>query len=173
MVTQPPSSPPSPGTPKQSGTLGAKLMLVCSMLVGAAFLPVAVIFIVGMVPSIVAFFVDSTREKTRAFTVGLLNFVTCFPFMLDVAMKTQTLSSAYVVLMDPLNIVIMFTGAVAGYFLDWTMAGISNVIMTAHAKNRLEAIDKRQAELKRRFGPEVAGDMPLDVDGFPLHKSEG
>lgn len=150
----------------------AKMLLACMMLVGAVFLPVAVVFMVGMLPSFVAFFVDTTRERTRAFTVGLLNFVTCFPFILDVAMKTQTLESAYDVLMDPVNIIVMFSGAVAGYFLDWTMAGISNVIMTTKAKARLETIDKRHAELKRRFGVEVTGEIPVDVDGFPLHKDD-
>lgn len=158
--------------PRRQGQWRAKLVLAFGLMVGAVFLPVAVVFMVGMLPSFVAFFVDNTRERTRAFTVALLNFVTCFPFMLDVAMKTQTLESAYDILLDPINVVVMFSGAVAGYFLDWTLAGISNVIMTTKARARLESIDKRHAELKRKFGIEVTGEIPVDVDGFPLHKDK-
>mgnify|MGYP000914639970 CR=1 FL=1 len=150
----------------------ARLFLVVVTLAGAAFLPVTVVFIVGMLPTVAALLVDTSRDKTRPLTIGLMNFVGCFPFLMDVAFQPQTLQSSYQVLSEPINIILMYAGAVAGYCLDWTMAGMSNVIMTARAKQRLEAIDRRQAELKRRWGEEVTGDIPLDGNGFPLIQIE-
>jgi hypothetical protein len=163
---------PTPAPQQKRGGFAVRILMVFAILTAAVFLPVAVVFIVGMLPGLVAFMVDPTREKTRALTVGILNFVACFPFLLEVALQPQTMQAAYNVILDPVNIIIMYGGALAGYSLDWTMAGISNVIMTSRAKQRLDSIERRQAELIRRYGREVTGEIPLDPDGFPLHKIE-
>lgn len=163
------------GTPQETvrkGGIGEKLFLVFFILLAAAFLPVSTVLGVGMLPTVVAFMADASRDKTRTFTIGLLNFVACFPFALDIALGSRSMDGAVITLTEPLNIVIMFSGAAAGYFLDWTLAGISNVIMTGRARQRLEGIEKRQTELIRRFGMEVTGTIPVDPDGFPL-ESEG
>lgn len=157
---------------KKRKSLSGKVFFMLLTLMGAAFLPVTIVFIVGMLPTIAAILVDTTREKTRSLTIGLMNFIGCFPFLMDVALQVQTLDSAYRILIEPMNITLMFSGAIAGYFLDWSMTGFSNVIMSARAKQRLELISKRQIELKRRWGPEVTGEIPLDNDGYPIHKIE-
>jgi hypothetical protein len=150
--------------------LAANLLLSVILLLAVIFLPVAIVLAVGMLPSIVAFMADATRDRTRCLTVSLINFITCFPFVIQVATGPQTIDMALPVITDPINIVIMYAGAVGGYFLDWTMAGISNVIMTARARSRLVEIEKQQKELERRFGEEVTGRIPVDQDGFPLDK---
>lgn len=152
----------------------SRLLMVFILIIGAVFLPVTVVLILGMLPSVIAFMIDMTRSKSLALTVMLMNFITCFPFLMEVASGPLDLSVAYRILMEPVDIVIMFSGAAAGYFLDWSMAGISNVIMVSRAHNRLDQIDKRQKELIRRWGKEVTGEIELDPDGFPIHdgKSE-
>lgn len=157
---------------RRKGRMAEKMFLFLVVVLAAAFLPVSTVLAVGMLPTFVAFFTDPTREKTRAFTIGLLNFIPCFHFCMQVALDTPTMDGALAVLTDPINIVIMFAGGAAGYFFDWTFAGISNVIMTGRARQRLEGIDKRQEELVRRWGKEVTGTIPLDPDGFPLQEEE-
>lgn len=154
------------------GRLRQKLFFVMVILLGAAFLPISTVFAVGMLPTFAAFLSDPSRDKTRSFTIGLLNFVTCFPFAMDVALGDMTMTGAIDVVTQAMNVIVMFTGAAAGYFLDWTMAGISNVIMTSRARQRLDAIEKRQADLVRRWGQEVSGTIPVDIDGFPFKSSE-
>lgn len=158
---------------KKKGNFSQRLLLAVFLLVGAAFLPISLLLMVGMMPSLVAFMAEPRRPKTRALTVMLMNFVACFPFLLMVAFDNPTMEGSYAILSDPVNIVIMFAGAAAGYFLDWTLAGISNIVMTGRARQRLDAIDKRQAELARRWGREVTGEIPLDPDGFPLPMEDG
>lgn len=150
--------------------LAANLLLSVMILLAVIFLPVAIVLVIGMLPSIVAFMADATRDRTRCLTVSLINFITCFPFALQVAVGPQTIDMALPIITEPVNIIIMYAGAVGGYFLDWTMAGISNVIMTARARARLADIEKQQKELERRFGPEVTGRIAVDHDGFPLDK---
>lgn len=145
-----------------------QLFMIFLILLGSAFVPITVVFVVGMLPSFVAFLVDTSRDKTRALTVSLMNFVSVFPFLLIIAMDNYSMDGAVTILTQVLNPVIMYAGAAAGYFLDWTFAGVSNILMTARAKQRLESIKKRQEELVRRWGQEVTGEVPLDPDGFPL-----
>lgn len=151
----------------------ARLLVVFLLIVGAAFLPITLVLFVGMLPSLIAFMVDMTRSKSLALTVTLMNFISCFPFLMDVAAGPMDLTIAYQTLMEPINVVIMFAGAGAGYFLDWSMAGMSNVIMISRARNRLNHIEKRHDELIRRWGKEVGGDVELDPDGFPLVDTGG
>jgi hypothetical protein len=145
-----------------------QIFMIVLILVGSAFIPITIVLVIGMLPSFVAFLVDTSRDKTRALTVSLMNFVSVFPFLLMVAMDHYSMDGAVTILTQILNPVIMYAGAAAGYFLDWTFAGVSNIVMTARAKQRLEAIRKRQEELVRRWGREVTGDTPLDPDGFPM-----
>jgi hypothetical protein len=149
-----------------------QLMLVVLILMGAAFLPVATTLMIGMLPAIVCMMVDTTHQKTRSVTVGLLNFVACFPFLMIVAIDNPTMAGTVAVLSEPLNIIIMYAGAAAGYSLDWTCAGLSNIVMTTRARQRLEAIKRYQDDMIRRWGQEVTGDIPLDPSGFPLNPEE-
>ena len=152
--------------------VGGSLMLGVLILLGAAFLPTTTGLLACMLPTMVAFLVDPHRDKTLALTVGMLNFSSCFPFLLNLFTLGHTMDAAFSLVMNPVNIIIMYAGAAAGYFIDWTLAGISNVVMTARAHQRQEAIKKRQQELVSRWGLEVTGDLELDADGFPLTKSE-
>jgi len=156
---------------KKGMSIGQRLLVVASMLLGVAFLPVAIVLGVGMLPSMVCMLTDTTRDRTRTLTVALLNFVACYPFLIEVALEKRNMDGAYATISDPAIISIMFAGAAVGYFLDWTCAGISNVIMTGRARQRQEVIKKSQDELVRRWGREVTGTIPLDPDGFPLESN--
>lgn len=143
-----------------------QVFMIALILLGAAFMPVTVVFVIGMLPSFVALLVDTTQDKTRALTVSLMNFVAVFPFLLMVALDNYSMGAAIDIVTKAINPVIMFAGAAAGYFLDWTFSGVSNIIMTGRAKSRLESIKKRQEDLVRRWGQEVTGNVATDPDGF-------
>jgi hypothetical protein len=149
-----------------------QLFMVALILLGAAFMPITAIVVVGMLPSFTAFLVDTSRDKTRALTVTLMNFVSVFPFLLMIGFDHYSMQAAVEILTTAINPVIMYAGAAAGYFLDWTCAGVSNIVMTGRARTRIGAIKKRQEELVRRWGIEVTGEVPLDPDGFPLDDDE-
>jgi hypothetical protein len=154
------------GKPKLG--FAARMLLIVIIFAGVVYQAAAVVMIVGMLPSIVAFLTDATRDKTRAFTIALLNFVTCFYFVLIVTADSPRMDVAIQIVSTPLYIVVMYMGAATGYFLDWATTGISNIFMTGKARSRQQAIKKRQEELVKRFGPEVTGKVPLDQDGYPL-----
>lgn len=150
-----------------------KRILVCVMMLSSvAALPTTIVFFVGMLPTIVSRFTDRSRGKTRVLTVGFMNFAACFPFWYQLMHKGHNFPNAVELISQPSTIVIMYAGALMGYLIEWGLAGIVANVMVGRGWKRLEALKDAQNELIQRWGPEVAGDMPLDIDGFPLDTSK-
>ena len=137
------------------------------LMLGVMFSAMAVILMIGMIPTIVASIVDSTKGKMRAFTVGAINVAGCTPFLVEVFKKGNDISTAVTYIIQPRTIVVMYMAAGIGYLIDWAMTGIVSSIMVQRAKKRIKDVLKQQKELIDRWGPEVTGTIALDEYGFP------
>ncbi len=148
--------------PKNSGGGWRGQVLLISILgLAAAFLPFAVLLILGMMPTLVSFLIiDRTRSKTLTLIVGFLNFSGCFPFLLELAGTERTIAIGLEIGLNPANLVIMYASAAAGYMIDWAMTGLVANIMATKGRGRLKDIEARKKELIRRWGPEVSGAAP-------------
>ncbi len=137
------------------------------MMTCVLFSAVAVIMVVGMIPTIVAAIVDRTEGRIRALTIGAINFAGCAPFMIEVFKKGNNLETAITYILEPRTIVVIYFSAAMGYLIDWAMTGIVSSIMVQKTKSRLKDIQKMQKDLTDRWGMEVTGTIPLDEFGFP------
>ncbi|PZQ47722.1 MAG: hypothetical protein DI551_02870 [Micavibrio aeruginosavorus] len=137
------------------------------LLLGIMFWAVAILLIVGMIPTIVAAIVDRTKGKVRTLTIGAINFAGCAPFALEIFKRGNDLHTAISYVVQPRTIVVMYLAAGVGYMIDWAMTGIVSSIMVQRAKGRTKEIKKQQAQLIERWGVEVTGTIPLDEYGFP------
>ena len=104
-------------------------------------------------------------------TVGSMNLCGCLPFLLDLWTTKHTMEYAVSLITDPRTIIVMYAAAGIGYMIDWALSGIVATLMIQRSTSRLSAIRKRQEEMIVRWGPEVAGEMLLDTEGFPLDES--
>ncbi|HNQ91439.1 MAG TPA: hypothetical protein PKI93_00740 [Alphaproteobacteria bacterium] len=152
---------------KKQNSLKSRVLLVAFLLSAVAVLPTTTLFFFGLLPSIVSRFVDRSRQKNRTLTIGFMNFAACFPFWYKLVNGGHTFDRAVEILADPLNIIIMYGGALMGYLIDWGLSGIVASMMVQKGYKRLKDIKKTQEALVERWGPEVSGDMPLDIHGFP------
>ena len=150
---------------KKAGWRG-NVLLIGFVIFGFVFHALAVILIVGMLPTLVAAIIDQSKYKFRTITVGAMNFAGCTPFLLEVFSKGNNLDIALNFLIQPLTIVVMFTAAGMGYLIDWALTGIVSSIMVQRAKGRIKDIEAHQKELIERWGAEVSGTIPLDEFGF-------
>lgn len=153
---------------KKSMGWRSRLLLCVMMLTSIAALPTTIIFFIGMLPTVMSRFTNKGAKSTRVLTVGFMNFAACFPFWFQLMRKGHNFSNAVDIITDPLTIVIMYGGAVMGYMIEWALAGFVAGLMVSRGKARLEKIKEIQAELVDRWGPEVSGDLPLDINGFPI-----
>lgn len=157
---------------KSPGGAKKNVLLVAMLLTSIAAPPTTVIIFVGMLPTVVARLTDRSRERTRVFTIGFMNFAGCFPFWFKLMQGGHSFELAVNLVTDPFNICIMYGGALSGYMIEWGLSGIVANIMIQKGRNRLEFIKKTQEEMVERWGREVTGDYPLDNFGFPIESKE-
>ncbi len=155
---------------KKKKSYKSNVLLAAFLLAALAVLPTTLLFFIGMLPTFVSRLADRSRQKSRTMTIGFMNFAACFPFWYMLLQSGHTFDKAVEVLADPLHIIIMYSGAVAGYLIDWGLSGIVATIMVQKGHKRVKDIKKIHDELIERWGPEVSGDLPLDPNGFPIEK---
>lgn len=140
----------------------ATLLLIFIAVLSIVFLPTAVILFVGLIPSFVAFFVDSTPKKTKAVTVGSYNVMGCVPFMLDLWEVSGDLDVAIDILFTPLTLVVIYAAAAVGYFIYWGAGLVISSFFYQQGQSRRSDIVKRKQELIERWGRDVTGVVQND-----------
>lgn len=156
---------------KAKRTYKSNLLLSAMLLASVAVLPTTILLFFGLLPTIVARFVDQSHQKNRTLTIGFINFAACFPFWYDLVRSGHTFDKAVEIMTDPVHIVIMYAGALAGYLIDWGLGGIVATLMVQKGHKRLKEIEVEQKKLIERWGEEVSGTVPLDQFGFPVENS--
>ncbi len=149
-----------------------KLMLTFMVMTSVALLPTTVIFFIGMMPTIAIRLSDRSRQKARVMTIGFMNFASCFPFWFKLMQQGHKFDNAVAIILDPLNISIMYGGALAGYLIEWSLSGFVAGLMVQKGRKRLENIKKTQEDMVKRWGREVSGEIPVDIHGFPVESKE-
>jgi hypothetical protein len=160
------------GARKVSGGAKVSVFMIGLVILGAVFMPSAVLLIIGMMPTIAATFADPKRAGTRVVTVGALNLAGCVPFLFKLWSQGHEFDTALNIATDPQAIIVMYAAAGAGYMIDWSMSSVVAAILYQRGLARQESIKKRQAELVLRWGAEVTGQIPLDHQGFAVEPPE-
>jgi len=153
---------------KKSATWQTQILLIFIFLAMIAAMPTTIMLFLGMLPTMVAIFVDRTHEKTRALSVGAMNLAGCSPFVLQLWTTHHAVENAITIISDPLTIIVMYCAAGVGYVIDWAVSGLVGGIMIHRAVARREQIKTIQAGLVERWGREVTGEVMVDVHGFPV-----
>ena len=160
------------GGRKVSGGAKVSVFMIGLVILGAVFMPSAVLLIIGMMPTIAAMFADPKRARTRVVTVGALNLAGCVPFLFKLWSQGHEFDTALNIATDPQAVIVMYAAAGAGYMIDWSMSSAVAAILYQRGLARQESIKKRQAELVSRWGAEVTGQIPLDHQGFAVEPPE-
>lgn len=157
---------------RKGPNLRGPFFLTIGCLLAMLFLPVAIVLLIGMAPTVVAAFIDKTPEKLKAVTVGFLNFAGCFPYVLTLVLHYgNTPDMAFEIVTRPLNIVIMYMAAALGYMTEFGVVRFSARFLVKSAEKKIREIEKEHARLVERWGEEVNGDVPLDAYGFPVKRT--
>ncbi|PZP55919.1 MAG: hypothetical protein DI586_05355 [Micavibrio aeruginosavorus] len=142
---------------KKKISLQERILLVAFFMTSLVFYKVAIILLIGMLPTIVVRLVDKTPERTKVLTIGFMNFAGCFPYCFQMFEKNAEAASIGAILANPLSIVIMYSGALVGYIIEWGVVGFVASIMVQRGRQRLLDIRKTQEGLVKKWGAEVTG----------------
>ena len=145
-----------------------KILLISAFVSAGIFLPTTILLAFTMLPFVVAYIVDRAPSRNSSFCVGTMNFAGALPFLLELWGTNNSISGVFEILRHPKTIVIVYSIAMCGYIIDATISDIVAKIMIQKAKSRVRDVEKRQTELRERWGDTVNGQTPLDDYGFPL-----
>jgi hypothetical protein len=145
-----------------------QIFSIFGLLMAVVVMPTTAMLSIGMLPTFVALFVDRSRAKTKAITVGALNLAGCMPFLLQLWTHGHSFQQAMEIVSDPRAVVVMYAAAGIGYIIDWVLTSFVAGLLYQRGESRRKEILKTQEELIKRWGREVTGEIPLDEYGFPL-----
>ena len=145
-------------------------MLAVILLFSFVFLSSAVLLFIGLLPFFVAFFVDRSKKKTKAITVGAMNIAGCAPFLMELWATDRAMDSAFSIILDPMVIIVIYAAAGVGYLIDWGVTVVVAGLLYHRGVSRIGVIEKRQKELIERWGEEVSGKVAVDHEGFSIEE---
>ena len=125
------------------------------LVTGAVFLPVTVIILVCMIPTMVAAVVDRHAEKTAWLTVGAMNLAGTVPIIFNLWDMGHTLSASLQIITQPETIMIYYGAALAGWIIYNNITPFVASVIVGKNMQRLKSIDKRQRDLIKKWGKEV------------------
>lgn len=139
---------------KKSGGNIITLFLVIPLIF--MFMPTFIFLTVVMMPSLVAFVVDRSKQRYGAITVGGMNFSGCFPWLMDLWMHDHSVPHVLDLLTDVWALIVIFSSAGLGWILSSTAPFLASTIMSVTSTHKIAALQARQKQLLEEWGPEVA-----------------
>lgn len=150
---------------KRSGlSLAAKLVLAVSALpLIAVTLPSCFVLSIAMVPSLVAFVADRSRDKYLALSVAMLNFCGAVPALVELWTHGQSMSMAKSIAFAPLSLLVAYGAAAVGWLIHIGMLPIINAYSRMSSETRIRGLRRKQKRLIEVWGDE-AGELDTESD---------
>jgi hypothetical protein len=143
-------------TPMRGGRAGL-LLLVVPALLGVAALPLFVLLVAGMVPTLVAAVVDRHPRRYLTIAVALTNLSGLVAPAIALFAYDMSLAGAQHVLGDGRNWLIMYGAAAMGWAINWAMPTVGRFIIDLRADSAERSLRKHAEHLVEEWGPEVDG----------------
>src|SRR6185369_7630241 len=101
--------------------------LACSVLCMAT----TTVLLFGMLPTLAANLIDKSIQKSRAISVGMMNFAGCMPFLLELWLSPtpNDMHAALNIIIQPKTGLIIYTIAAAGYAIEGAVTGMVATLM--------------------------------------------
>lgn len=141
---------------KKKGRIGNRLLVFSLMVTACVFHSSTIVLGICMVPSIVAAMVDRQPQKTAWITVGSMNFAGTLPAWFMLWEGGHTIEAAFQIIANPSLLLIAYGGAAIGWFIYNNVTPLVAAIVVGKNERRLRDISKRQKELVRKWGEDVA-----------------
>jgi hypothetical protein len=142
--------------PKKKGGGGLLTFLILAAPAGMFAMPTALLFAVGMIPSLVAYVVDRDPDKTAPMTVAPLNLCGILPFTMDMWKHQHTMQVATHALGDPLTWLVMYGAAAIGWALYFLVPPIVTNFEVMRAQARIDNLNGKKKDLADEWGGDVA-----------------
>lgn len=170
---------PKKAAKKANSSPGNLLAWVIALILGAVALPTVLLLVVGMAPTLVAYFiVDRHPSKYATRAVGYLNFAGCLPYAIELwrGGKVWDFEMLLSIVSDPLTLLVMYSAAAVGWLILFATPPVVSAYLSVTAEMREKALRARQSELIASWGRNVRlgamGAQMVDDDDAPEAEGE-
>jgi hypothetical protein len=145
-----------------SEAVGLVLLSGAVLFLSVVALPVCVLLIVGMTPSIVAYIVDQTPRRTLTLTVAPLNLAGTAPYCMQLWFGVDTMHALGTFIGDVWVWLVMYLAAAFGWLLYLGMPVIVHFLLERSIDRRKARLVQIQKKLRAEWGEDVdaAGAAP-------------
>jgi len=119
-------------------------------------LPTVLLLFFGMLPAIVAYIVDPSKNKTSTICVGAMNFAGVFPYLLSLWTGIHSIDITLGILTDIFALMVMYSAAAAGWMVFMAVPPVVGVLMSGMDRRRIAALRARQKRIVKEWGKDVA-----------------
>lgn len=132
----------------------------------------AILFFLGILPTIVAYYTDSASGKNKTLTIGALNFAACFHYMIKIWTHPIPEEAGVEYLTNPKTLILIYLAALVGYLINYGVTILVSTTLKQRSEVRLNKIEQAKESLISRWGQKIDGKKPLDPFGFPIETRE-
>lgn len=145
------------GATKKSGSGKTTLIMVITTLVLVVVFKLGFLFFVlGILPSIVSYYIDATRSNLSFQTVFTCNLAGVLPFMAQMLQSQDSNNSAvHEIITNSVNWLIVYGAAGVGWLLVFVAPMISQMLINAMHQRQIGRLERQQRILVEEWGSEL------------------
>ncbi len=120
-----------------------------------AALPTSTVLAIGLAPTLGAFIGDTTPGRYLTKCVAGMNFAGVFPFLYQLWMTTNDMTTAINIVTDMYAWLVMYSAAAIGWLLFLGLPGAVSVFRSLNAKRRIYVLREQQEDLINEWGESI------------------
>jgi len=157
-----PGADPAQGGGKQRSPVFYSVVIAVSAITCLLFYETVLLLAVGMLPSGVAYLIDTHPRRHATKTVAWMNLAGALIVAFELWESDTSLATTFDLLGDPVNWVIMLGGAGVGWVIHFTVPGIVLRYLDMSLDRQRKRLREQQEELEKEWGKEVRNNAPLE-----------
>ena len=139
-------------------TGAAATLAVAGLVVGGlAVLPLCLLVVPGMMPTVASFCVDRRRPRYLTYAVGVMNGAGVLPFAFALLGGEASLAAAARMLASPFTWLVMYGAAAAGWGISLATPPLARLCIELRAQQQRRGLEARSRALREEWGEDVAG----------------
>ena len=145
---------------QQNASQNKASILTWIILVGTLLIilagPTVVVLFFGMLPTLVARLIDRSIGKSATFTVGSLNFIGVFPYIVKLWGTDNTFNAAMGITTDLVAMMVMYAASAFGWLIYMALPSLISSFVMIMQQRKVAQLRGEQKLLIEEWGADVA-----------------
>lgn len=131
------------------------LNFICLVILAFALRYAALLFLLGMLPSFAAGYIDKSRDRNVLKTVTACNLAGVMPFIMELWRNGITSSSVHGAMMDSYIWLVMYGASGFGWLLVWFFPQAAYFILEVMQSSAIASLNRQQQQIVDEWGTQV------------------